>query len=79
MPTSIVHYFLFRVHLLGYSPAQSLFIKHGIACSYGSVTDKILNRRGTGLCPMEKCVATLSDPAEAVAAISETLIELQKA
>lgn len=35
---------------------------HGIACTYGSLTDHIINRRGDGICPMEETVQTIDDP-----------------
>ena len=45
--------------------------RHGIPCSYDELTDKIINRAGTDICPMEKTVTELEDAEEAY-------IELQK-
>lgn len=35
--------------------------ERGIACSYGVLTDKIINRKGDGLCPMELAVIDIDD------------------
>ena len=43
--------------------------RHGIACAWGEMTDAIVNRAGTGPCPMEDAVRGLSDPHAALEAI----------
>ena len=52
--------------------------KHNIICEYETLTDKIINRKGDGICPMEKAVAEIDDCNEAFIAIKETMKKLQK-
>ena len=49
-----------------------------IAFSYDTLTDKIINRKGDGICPMEKTVADLTDEMSAFEAIKNKLNELRK-
>ena len=56
--------------------AQDVFDRYGIAYAYGTLTDSIINRMGTGLCPMELAVKDLDDPAAAPAALREKLKQL---
>ena len=42
---------------------------HGIPCTYNVLTEKIINRQGTDICPMEKTVAEISDADEAYEAL----------
>lgn len=51
---------------------------HGVKCSCGVATDKILNRDKTGLCPMETAVGDEEDAEKAFALISDKLDELRK-
>ena len=52
------------------SRAGAEFLKtHNIPFSYGTMTEKIINRAGTDICPMEKTVADISDAREAYAAL----------
>ena len=37
---------------------------YGIPCTYGTLTDRIINRRGDGVCPMEEAVASTDSPEE---------------
>lgn len=48
----------------------------GIKLTYETLTPKIINRAGDDICPMEKAVAEISEPDEAVAAIKETIKRL---
>lgn len=57
-------------------PALAVFRSHGIAVSYGKLTDNIINRRGDGLCPFEEAVLTIEDPQTAHSAILEKMKEL---
>ena len=41
--------------------AKALLLAHGVDASADEMTDKILNRAKTGLCPMETRVKDLSD------------------
>lgn len=50
-------------------PALALLQEHGIEVSYHEMTDRIVNRRGDGLCPVETlCVnlTTIDDMVEAI-------------
>lgn len=49
--------------------AAALLEYAGIAYSYKTFTDKIINRKGDGLCPMERAVAGITDPAQAAAVL----------
>lgn len=60
-------------------PAKEYLEKTGIEFTYGTLTDRIINRSGDGLCPMETAVSGISDPDEGLKAIKNKLIELRKA
>lgn len=49
--------------------AVSVLKAAGIAYSYKTLTDRIINRRGDGPCPMEQAVAGITDPAQAAAVL----------
>lgn len=51
---------------------------HGIKASYEILCDDIINRDGTGVCPMEKAVKSVEEPSECLIAISQRLSELRK-
>ena len=44
----------------------------GIPAEWETLTERIINRTGTGLCPMETAVLDIDDPAEGLAALRET-------
>ncbi|WP_051411611.1 DUF1893 domain-containing protein [Ruminococcus flavefaciens] len=50
---------------------------HGIPCTYDILTEKIINRQGTDICPMEKTVAELDNTDEALDALSKKIAELR--
>lgn len=50
--------------------AAEMLSSHGIAYSCDSFTDRIINRRGDDICPMEKAVADTDDPIAGYAAIT---------
>lgn len=52
--------------------------EHGIPCEYGVLTERIINREGTDICPMEKVTADIDDPDEAYEALGKRLSEMQK-
>lgn len=54
-------------------PALETLTKHGIKAEYGTLCDNIINRAGTGICPIEQAVAGIDDPTEALKAIKECL------
>lgn len=58
--------------------AHRLLEENGIAASFGTLTDAIINRRGDGFCPMEKAVEGISDPSAARDAIRLTMQRLTK-
>ena len=51
--------------------------KAGIAYEAGELTDRIINRQGTGMCPMEETVLEITDPREALAALKEKIAQMQ--
>jgi len=53
--------------------AEAVFVKYGVQFSCDTLTDAILNRSGTDLCPMEKAVGEIEDPPEALETIRKTL------
>lgn len=56
--------------------ALDLLKEHGIRCTYVNVCDAVANRRGDGICPMERAVAPVKDPAEAFRVLKDKLQEL---
>ena len=57
----------------GYQALQA----HGIPCTYGTLTPYIVNRQGTGMCPMEQTVLTIDDPKTAFRALLQKREELR--
>lgn len=51
---------------------------NGIESSYSVLTEKIINRSGTDICPMEKTVRNIFAPTEAFSAIKETIKKLKE-
>lgn len=52
--------------------------RHHIAVTYGKVVPYIKNRTGDGICPMEETVWDIDDPKEALEAIRQRRVELQR-
>lgn len=52
--------------------------KHGVYYEYETLTNNIINRDGTDICPMEKAVGNLDDPEEMHRAIAAKIAELKK-
>ncbi|PJM78905.1 DUF1893 domain-containing protein [Bifidobacterium scaligerum] len=50
----------------------------GMAASYGALVPMILNRAGTGMCPIEQSVAGVGDPAAAEPAIRAAVAKLMQ-
>lgn len=48
-----------------------------IPFSYEKLTDRIINRKGDGICPMEQTVSDISDPEEGYTALKQKIAELQ--
>ena len=51
--------------------------KGGIAYEAERFTEKIVNRQGTGMCPMEQTVLEITDPREAFSALKAKVSALQ--
>ena len=56
--------------------AQRILSARGVDVSFGRKVPRILNRTGTGTCPMEEAVAQINDPAAALPAIRKKIGEL---
>ncbi len=50
--------------------------RYAVPCSYGALTERIINRKGDGICPMEQAVAGLDDPEEGYATLRMKEVEL---
>jgi len=60
------------------SEAGKAFLEEaGIPVVWGQLTPMIVNRAGTGMCPMEETVLNLEDPSAAYAALLETRARLR--
>jgi hypothetical protein len=57
--------------------AQAYLEAHNIPNAWETLTERIINRAGTGLCPMEETVLHMDDPAAALAALKETMRRLR--
>lgn len=55
-----------------------VFSKYKIACEYGELTEQIINRNGDGICPMEKAVQEIDDPALGLKAIKNKFTLLSR-
>lgn len=58
--------------------ATEVFKKYNIYFEYETLTDSIINRLGTGICPMEQAVKNTNSPDEAIQAIRIKMEELAK-
>lgn len=58
--------------------AHRLLSDAGVRTEYGTLEPEILNRAGTGPCPMEQAAAAVTDPAEALPVLRQAMQELQK-
>lgn len=56
--------------------AADLLSSHSIPFEYDALTEKIINRAGTDICPMEKTVLDISSPDDAYSALLATLSRL---
>lgn len=46
-------------------PALEVFKKHNTVCIFGELVPNVINRSGTGICPMEDAVLAIEDVSEA--------------
>lgn len=61
------------------SCAGKMYLENNhVPVSWNTLTEKIINREGTGMCPMEETVLSISDPEEAYAALKRKVEELKK-
>ena len=66
-----------EVHTLIISePAIKVFEKYNIPCFYDKKVDRIINRTGDGLCPMETLCLDVDDPQEAFNLITEKVSKM---
>jgi len=56
--------------------ARNYLRQRGVPAEWETLTERIINRTGTGLCPMETAVLDLQDPAEGLRALKETMSRL---
>ncbi len=59
-------------------PAAEVLASGGIRYEYGELVKNIINREGTGLCPMEEATLTATDPKDAFERIKLKQEELRK-
>ena len=57
---------------------KTVLAAHGIAAECEVETERIINRLGTGMCPMEEAVEGIDNPLEAERAIRRKLSDLSK-
>lgn len=55
---------------------KRIFELYGIEYEYEVLTEKIINRAGTDICPMEKAVANTEDPEEAYLILKDKLKQI---
>lgn len=58
--------------------AMEMFSQYGVKYTYDKQTDRIINRKGDDICPMEKAVKDISQPELAYEAIKKTLMLLKE-
>lgn len=68
-----------EVHTLIISePAIKVFEKYNIPCFYDKKVDRIVNRTGDGLCPMETLCLDVEEPKEAFQKITDFIKTMKK-
>ena len=58
-------------------PAKKVLESNGVPVTFGTLTENIINRTGTDVCPIEKAVLDTCNPEEAYALIAQTLAVLR--
>lgn len=67
------------VHGSTMSEAGKAYLEsHGVACTWDILTERIKNRAGTDICPMEKAVAEISDAKAGYAALKRRIEEMKR-
>ena len=59
--------------------ARDYLQQHGTPCTWDSLTESIINRTGTDICPMEKTVASIDGVEAGYQALQAKLLELRAA
>ena len=59
-------------------PATQVFADYGIPARWATLVDAIENRQKNGPCPMEYATRNSTTPEEALAAVRQTLLQLQQ-
>lgn len=59
-------------------PALQLLKENGVRVEYETLTENIINRAGTGLCPMEQAVLSVTTPDEAYEKLKIKFAEISK-
>ena len=68
-----------EVHTLVISePAIKVFEKYNIPCFYDKKVDRIVNRTGDGLCPMETLCLDVEEPQEAFTKITDFIKTMKR-
>ena len=57
---------------------KAYLLAHGVPCTCEVLTEHIINRTGTDICPMEKAVMDICDVEEGYAGLQNALLALQK-
>lgn len=57
--------------------AEDVLAKYGIRSSYGVLAKEIINRKGSGICPMEQAVTGIDVPEQALEAVREKCRKLK--
>ena len=58
--------------------AKEIFDKNGIEFEYNTLTENIINRQGSGLCPMEEAVKDIDNAEDAIMAIEAKIAEMKE-
>lgn len=51
---------------------------HGVPCTWDTLTERIINRSGTDICPMEKAVADIDDVEAGYSALKRRIEEMKR-
>jgi predicted transcriptional regulator len=57
--------------------AVQILEKYNIKYSYNIITENIINRAGTGICPMEETASTIDNPDDAFVALKAKLEQMR--
>lgn len=59
-------------------PALAVLLCAGVSCRYDTLTERIINRHGDGICPMEEAVLSTDDPGAAYALLLKKRDEMRR-